>query len=97
MGAAVGVAGLISLVSGNIRRTRLIYKFSTSAFETNVQVEAGQREGLSSLQDYKSALLRLGAYEQATAVSRLIEARTARRPAAAQRPGDGSTFGPGRA
>ena len=81
-----GLVGLISLVSGNTRRIRLIYEFVASAVEAAAQLEqdalqeddsyerAVSRRAsiIEELSGYEKALLRLGAYEQALQVSRLI-------------------------
>jgi hypothetical protein len=92
-GAAIGLIGLISVVSGNARRLRLINSFTASAYELNARLaatETGQGERdeeqyfqhvvLDELRDYEDALLRLGAYEQARLISRLIERNGGRFP-----------------
>ena len=77
-GAAIGMIGFIFLVSGNARRLRLIYDFTSSAYELNARLaRRGEERNSPSevylLREYEDALLRLGAYEQARLVSRLIE------------------------
>lgn len=76
--------GLIFLASGNTRRLRLIYEFTASAAElAAVLARLPERGGSEEenyrryqisveLSNYKNALLKLGAYEQALQVSRWI-------------------------
>jgi len=88
IGAIAGLVGLIFLFSGNIRRLRLIYEFTTSAAEltaTQYQPEhledSGGREWvIKVLGDYENALLRLGAYEHAVQVSEWISQMGGRVP-----------------
>jgi hypothetical protein len=77
IGLVFGLIGLIFLVSGNTRRLRLIYEFIASAAELTAvlaQEEDYRRYHQISveLSNYKNALLKLGAYEQALQVSRWI-------------------------
>lgn len=86
IGVIAGLIGLIFLVSGNIRRLRLIYEFTAQATELAAALteESGSQEGqerplfvdrrlvIAQLGDYENALLRLGAYEHALQVSGLI-------------------------
>jgi len=77
IGVIFGLLGLKSLVSGNACRLRLIYKFTTSAYELTASLAKGEERlnrlhAIENLSDYENALLRLGAYEQALQVSRWI-------------------------
>jgi hypothetical protein len=86
VGAAIGLIGFISFLSGNARRRRLIYEFTASARELSADLqqhspdERDQRREVGPLISYERALLRLGAYEQALLVSRLIEQNGGRSP-----------------
>jgi hypothetical protein len=79
-GAAIGLIGLVFLIAGNARRLRLIYDLTASARELNALMarrsesdeQVYLRAGLDELRDYEDALLRLGAYEQASLVSGMI-------------------------
>jgi hypothetical protein len=87
-GATIGVIGLISLASGNARRLRLINEFTASAYELNASLDSRADhdevpyfpEEIHELQQYEKALLRLGAYEHARLVSRLIRRNIRRFP-----------------
>ena len=77
IGLALGLVALIFLVSGNTRRLRLIYEFTASAAELTADLAREEFGGnydqkLEDLSNYKNALLKLGAYEQALQVSRWI-------------------------
>ena len=72
-----GLLGLKCLVSGNARRLRLIYEFTTSAYELTASLVKGEKQpnrqdAIENLSDYENALLRLGAYDQALQVSKWI-------------------------
>jgi hypothetical protein len=87
-GATIGVIGLIFLVSGNARRLRLINDFTASAYELAASLDARADRSeeryfpdeIHELRDYEDALLRLGAYEHARLVSRLIRRNLRRFP-----------------
>lgn len=78
IGVIFGLLGLKCLVSGNAKRLRLIYEFTTSAYELTASLVKGGEEqpdrydAIENLSDYECALLRLGAYDQALQVSRWI-------------------------
>jgi hypothetical protein len=78
IGLAFGLIALIFLVSGNTRRLRLIYEFTASAAELTAELaqeefgEEDYNQKREDLRNYKNALLKLGAYEQALQVSRWI-------------------------
>jgi hypothetical protein len=78
IGIIFGLLGLKCLVSGNALRLRLIYGFTTSAYELTAslvkrEVNPNLRlKVIEDLSDYECALLRLGAYDQALQVSRWI-------------------------
>lgn len=77
IGVIFGLWGFKSLVSGNACRLRLIYEFTTSAYELTASLaedegRLNRRVVIENLSDYENALLRLGAYEQALQVSRWI-------------------------
>jgi hypothetical protein len=85
IGLAFGLIGLIFLVSGNTRRLRLIYEFTGSAAELTAVLARRRDFGEDDnrrhqLADYKNALLKLGAYEQALQVSRWIALSGGRLP-----------------
>jgi hypothetical protein len=96
IGLTFGLIGLISLIYGNTRRLRLIYEFTASAAELTVvliRMRAERRDldddedlrkrrhqYMNRLNDYKDALLKLGAYEHAMQVSRWIAQSGGRLP-----------------